>query len=137
MPRDTFEDIAAILNPMPEPDDLARGGDDGYDAAVDACITERQLMVEQMRLAWDEGDVDPLLSAVAAARRARERAETEIRQLLAYGREFASPRPYTLADLAEAAGMSISGTRTAYSDHDIQAVAHETGGRPQQRRSQA
>ena len=40
--------------------------------------------------------------------------------LLAYGREVATPRPYRLADLAKAAGMSISAIRTAYDRTDIE-----------------
>jgi len=35
--------------------------------------------------------------------------------LIAYGRRFTHPRPYKLIDLANAAGMSISGVRTATS----------------------
>jgi hypothetical protein len=50
-----------------------------------------------------------------------------MRRLLAYGREFTRPRPYRLADLADASGMSISGVRTAYDDHEIQQVAQATG----------
>ncbi|GAA2756179.1 hypothetical protein GCM10009872_15390 [Actinopolymorpha rutila] len=34
--------------------------------------------------------------------------------MLAYGREFVHPRPYRLIDLASAAGMAVSGVRTAY-----------------------
>jgi hypothetical protein len=54
-------------------------------------------------------------------------AETEIRLLVAYGREFTRPRPYRLADLAEACGMSISGVRTAYDHDEIEAVAAGLG----------
>ncbi len=38
------------------------------------------------------------------------------------------PRPYRLADLADAAGMSISGVRTAYTKADIDRAAALTGG---------
>lgn len=44
-----------------------------------------------------------------------------------YGRDFTRPRPYRLEDLARAAGMSISGTRTAYDDDEIAEVARLTG----------
>ena len=57
---------------------------------------------------------DPLLIALAEARRRRDQADTEIRMLLAYARELTTPRPYRLIDLAQAAGMSISGVRMAY-----------------------
>lgn len=39
--------------------------------------------------------------------------------LIAYGREYVRPRPYKLEALAAAAGMSISGTRTAYGEDEI------------------
>jgi hypothetical protein len=53
-----------------------------------------------------------------------------IRELIAYGREFVQPRPYTLGDLAASAGMSISGARTAYSHLDVAQVADATGAKP-------
>jgi hypothetical protein len=66
--------------------------------------------------------LDVLLTALAEARHCRNTADRDIRLLLAYGREVASPRPYRLADLAQAAGMSISGVRTAYTTADIDDV---------------
>jgi hypothetical protein len=66
---------------------------------------------------------DVLLAALADARERKEQAAREMRLLLAYAREFTIPRPYRLADLAEAAGMSISGIRTAYTPADIAAVS--------------
>jgi len=65
---------------------------------------------------------DPLLVALSEARRDRDVAEERIRRLLAFGREFAGPRPYTLAVLAAAAGMSISGVRSGYQQGDVDAV---------------
>ena len=64
-------------------------------------------------------NTDALLIALAETRRRRDQADEYIRTLLAYARELTEPRPYRLADLAEAAGMSISGVRTAYSALDI------------------
>ena len=64
-----------------------------------------------------EGDV--LLAALTDARQRKEQAARDTRLLLAYAREIVSPRPYRLADLANAAGMSISGVRTAYTHTDI------------------
>lgn len=131
MSRDTVIDVSAILHPLPVPPDTADVGElDGYDAARQAAEDDRRHTVDQFRVGWDEGAVDPLLSALASARRAKERAEAQIRHLLAYGREFVQPRPYTLGDLAEAAGMSISGVRTGYDHHDVDAVAEATGARP-------
>jgi hypothetical protein len=71
---------------------------------------------------------DPLLAALADAARRKQRADHEMRPLLAYAREHTRPRPYRLADLAKAAGMSISGIRTAYTKADAQEAAGLTGG---------
>lgn len=65
---------------------------------------------------------DVLLAALVDARQRKEQADRDIRLLLAYAREMAVPRPYRLADLAEAAGMSVSGIRTAYTTSDIEHV---------------
>jgi hypothetical protein len=62
---------------------------------------------------------DPLLAALADARQRKQRADHDIRLLLAYARCLTQPRPYRLTDLASAAGMSISGVRTAYTDDDV------------------
>ncbi len=57
---------------------------------------------------------DALLTALKDARRRKDEADHDIRVLLAYARELTAPRPYRLADLADAAGISVSGVRTAY-----------------------
>ena len=67
---------------------------------------------------------DPVLAALRAARDRRDQADRDIRILLAYARELAAPRPYRLADLADAAGKSISGIRTAYTKADVDAARH-------------
>jgi hypothetical protein len=71
---------------------------------------------------------DPLLAALEDARQRRCQADREIRLLLAYARECVTPRPYRLADLADAAGMSISGVRTAYTITDHAEVITATSG---------
>jgi hypothetical protein len=71
---------------------------------------------------------DPLLAALADAAERKQRADHDIRLLLAYAREQVQPRPYRLADLADAAGMSVSGVRTAYTRADIDQAARLTGG---------
>jgi hypothetical protein len=73
-------------------------------------------------------DEDPLLAALAAAAQRKQRADHQIRLLLAYAREHVQPRPYRLADLAQAAGMSPSGVRNAYTQADIDQAARLTGG---------
>jgi hypothetical protein len=65
---------------------------------------------------------DPVLAALRAARARRDQADRDIRILLAYARELATPRPYRLADLAEATGKSISGIRTVYTPADVDAA---------------
>jgi hypothetical protein len=74
---------------------------------------------------------DPVLAALRAARDRRDQADRDIRILLAYARELATPRPYRLADLADATGKSISGIRTAYTAADVDAarrILHDLGG---------
>ena len=70
---------------------------------------------------------DPVLTTLAGLRRQRLELDAAMRRLLAYGREFVRPRPYRLVDLADAAGMSISGVRTAYDGEDVAQVAAATG----------
>jgi hypothetical protein len=72
--------------------------------------------------AWQADD--PVLAALRAARARRDQADRDIRILLAYARELATPRPYRLADLAAATGKSISGVRTAYSPADVDTARH-------------
>lgn len=73
---------------------------------------------------------DPVLAALAHLRSTREDAHTQLRLLLAYARTYPYPRPYTLASLADAAQMSISGARTAYTPRDISTVAQRLGVTP-------
>jgi AraC-like DNA-binding protein len=63
---------------------------------------------------------DPVLAAIEQARIRRDQADRDIRILLAYAREFTRPRPYRLIDLAQAAGMSISGVRVAYTRQHVE-----------------
>ena len=70
-----------------------------------------------------DDDDDLILTAIRQARDRKLQAEQDLRTLIAYAREFARPRPYRLTDLAQAAGMSISGVRTMYGDSDVTRVA--------------
>jgi hypothetical protein len=104
-----------------------------HDDIEAAAEDERAELAGQLRLARDEGGEDPLLSLVERARDRMLAAERDLRLLLAYAREFAEPRPYRLEDLARAAGMSISGIRTAYDGDEIDEVAAITGLAPRRR----
>lgn len=122
-----FEEIAAILNPLPTPGSIEP--EDIYNDACWEIDTARKETALALEVAWDAQEAEPLLNAINSARRRKEQAEEEIRLLVAYGREFTRPRPYTLAELAAAAGMSVSGVRTAYDHGQVAAVA-EAVGRP-------
>lgn len=130
---DTFADLALLEYPplsVDAGDDAAAMGAAEEELTLDHLRSEH---IRQMELAWTEGDVDPVLSCLRAVRRQQLAAERHMRLLLAYAREFVNPRPYSLAALAEAAGMSISGVRTAYDDDEISAVGQITGSKPRHR----
>ncbi len=122
--NDICADIAALLTPMPErPDqDTARDrnvDDDAHNDMAEEVWQERESLAEALRLSWQEEDADPLLSTLADLRQQRLRLEADMRLLMAYGRCFTHPRPYKLIDLANAAGLSISGVRIAFDDDEI------------------
>jgi hypothetical protein len=122
--HDMCADIAALLNPMPTPDDGGDSSDDESHAnAAEAAWQEREEMTEGLRMSWAEEDIDPLLSTLTSLRNRRLQLEADMRLLIAYGRCFIHPRPYKLIDLANAAGMSISGIRTAYDSDEIDQAA--------------
>ncbi|HWU10644.1 MAG TPA: hypothetical protein VN520_30510 [Streptomyces sp.] len=128
-----FDDIAAIVHPMPEPGDVPEDVFNDVCHDVDAA---RKELAFNLEMAWDaDSDNEPLLSAIGAARYRKEQAEAEIRRLVAYGREFTRPRPYKLADLAAASGMSVSGVRTAYGHGDVAAVEQGIGRKPREWRA--
>jgi hypothetical protein len=86
---------------------------------------------------WCHTWPDPLLAALAGARQRKQQADRDIRLLLPYAREHVVPRPYRLADLADAAGLSISGVRQAYSQADIDLAAWAIGADGQRHIEQA
>jgi hypothetical protein len=130
--RDIFTDLTDLTHPLPEePEGSSEDGAAGWRAYYDQVAGEREAYEQGLRLHWEhEDDYDPLLDAVAGARNAMLAAEAQMRLLIAYGREFTRPRPYRLEDLARAAGMSISGIRTAYDQDEVTEVARLTGARP-------
>jgi hypothetical protein len=127
--RDLIDNITALMIQA----DLDGQPEDVRGAIAAAAEDERAELAGQLRLAWDEGGEDPLLTLVERARDRMLAAERDLRLLLAYAREFAEPRPYRLEDLARAAGMSISGIRTAYDDDEIGEVTAITGLSPRRR----
>ena len=127
--RDLIDNITTILT-WP---DLDGQPDDVHGDIWDRAEDERAELAEGLRLARDEGGEDPLLTSLARARGRMLAAERDLRLLLAYAREFAEPRPYRLDDLARAAGMSISGIRTAYDGDEVTRVAEITGLEPRSR----
>lgn len=128
--RDIVLDLVNLTHPMPDHpgDDADDNQVDGWDAWAREVTEDRQRYEQSVRESWDHlDDYDPLLSEIGAARAAMVAAQKRMRLLIAYGREFVQPRPYKLDDLARAAGMSISGVRTAYDDEEIAEAARLTG----------
>lgn len=121
---DICADIAAVLHPLP----TATEEDDWGPPA--SFLEEREEEAQQLRLAWEEGAADPLLATLENLRARRLRLEADMRLLIAYARRFTHPRPYKLIDLAEAAGMSISGARIAYDDEELEQLTELLGRAP-------
>jgi hypothetical protein len=130
--NDICADIAALLTPMPSPPDHDTARDsnvdedayqDVYNDLASEAWQERESFAEALRFSWEEEDADPLLSTLADLRKRRLRLEADMRLLMAYGRCFTHPRPYKLIDLANAAGLSISGVRIAFDDDEITQAA--------------
>jgi hypothetical protein len=139
--RDMIDDLVDILHPWPAPlpEDADEAQCDGHDAWRSEVDEQRRAFEETARIAAESADFyyDPLLARISQARREMLEAEEQMRLLVAYAREFVTPRPYQLKDLAAATGMSISGTRTAYDDDEINAVARRIGRPPRPRTTAA
>jgi hypothetical protein len=123
--RDICDDIAAVLHPMPAPAE-----EDDWGPPAGQVWEERDDEARQLRLAWENGGADPLLATLESLRTQRLRLEADMRLLIAYARRFTHPRPYKLIDLAEAAGMSISGVRIAYDEEELGQLAELLGRAP-------
>lgn len=129
---DEFEALARILLNSASESAVGHASDAGsaLTAADDLVGESREVVAARLR---DTAAVigfyghDPLLTTLAGLRRQRLELDSAMRRLLAYGREFVRPRPYRLVDLADAAGMSISGVRTAYDAEDVAQVVAATG----------
>lgn len=135
----TTLDIATILDPPPN--DIAPGVDDVAGLAiVDAWIarveahatdlTHSQDRVHEVTDTADWQSPDILLDTLTELRRRRDDIEQSMILLAAYMRENIKPRPYTLEQVAAAAGMSRSGIRTFYTTDDVHTLnAHLTRAR--------
>jgi hypothetical protein len=136
MTRDTAADVAAVLHPLPDPtpEQYAENAN-VYDTWREGIAEKQQRLAEQLRSDAEGSEGDPLLIALQNEVVAKQKAEANIRRLLAYGREFVRPRGYTLESLARASGMSFSGVRTAYDDREVGQVAKYTGTKPRDRRA--
>jgi hypothetical protein len=135
---DDFETLADILLAAASSEPFEQGPPKGIDVAAAHASEQRAVVAERLRATTEVVGFyghDPLLTTLAGIRRQRHDLDAATRRLLAYGREFTRPRPYRLADLADAAGMSISGVRTAYDAEDIAQVADATGLEPASSRS--
>lgn len=136
--RSIYDDIAAIVNPLPHFDEPADEAEhDAQGDYCDAVIAERERLAEQLEAAWDAADLDPLLQALEMAKARKKAADEEIRKLIAYGRAFIGPRPYRWEDLAEASGYSYSGTRSSYNEGTIKQVAAAIGAKPRNHHTEA
>jgi hypothetical protein len=124
---DPYADIAAIRHPMPQPGQA--DPPDYLDDARQDTLERRIDDAGNLEAASDGLETDPLILAIQEAHVRRQAADTEIRRLIAYGREFA-PRPYQLQVLANASGMTPSGIRTAYTHDTVADVAREVGRQP-------
>ena len=111
---DSDVDLAAILEPPPPPDCTNEHGE------YDAWIKELEDRAAGIQILTQEHGADPLLQTLEHLRRRRNEIEQQMTLLVAYLREKVKPRPYTLQQIADVAGFSVSGTRTFYDADDVE-----------------
>lgn len=134
--RDIVDDLTNIVHPLPKLGPHSTEDErEHYSDWVRQVEDERHEFEDQIRQYWEDLDENPLLLLISRARTEMREAEKRMRLFVAYGREFVEPRPYRLEDLAAAAGMSISGTRTSYDDDEIADVAERLGRQPRDRKT--
>lgn len=126
---DVYSEIAALLHPMPFPSPDEDEDDQRLRLIRQVVEPQRQATAARLRQLWDDADRDPLLEAIEEQHRVRAEAEQRIRQLVAYGREFVTPRPYPREILAPSLGGSPSAVRGAYDHRDVEQVAEILGRR--------
>ncbi|WP_337825235.1 hypothetical protein [Amycolatopsis sp. A1MSW2902] len=130
--RDMIDDLVDIRHPLPRADEMPEGDEDIYSDWCSEVTRDRDAYERELRMheEHEEGDWDPLLAEIHAAHQEMRAAEKRMRTLVAYGREFIKPHPYQLKQLAEATGMSISGTRSSYTVAEVAEVARRIGRQP-------
>lgn len=121
--HDLLTDLTNLLHPMPPAHDPEGSEHEQNSVWCHEVDSRRREYSEHLRLSCEQQNVDPLLMEIINTRADKHSGQERMRLLLAYAREFASPHPYTLDDLAEAAGMSTSDVRTAYDDAETNRVA--------------
>lgn len=113
--------LAAIFEPPPPVDSVDQSED--YNAWIER-LEERAATIRFQTRTQDSGDTTaPLLDYLSSLRQQRNEIEEQMILLVAFMRERVKPRPYTLRQIADAAGMSVSGTRTFYDDDDVAHLA--------------
>ncbi len=127
-----IDDLVDIRHPLPRAEEMPEGDEDVYTDWSHEVARERGTYERELRMheEHEEGDWDPLLAEIHTARQEMRAAEERMRMLVAFGREFIKPQPYQLKQLAEATGMSISGTRSSYTVDEVAAVARRIGRQP-------
>jgi hypothetical protein len=118
-------EVAAIFEPPPAADCTNENDEYGdwisrlEDRAAGIQFMTREHVTDQ--------SADPLLLGLERLRLQRNEIEQQMILLVAYMRENIKPRPYTLQQIADAAGLSVSGTRTFYDDEDVQILDKRIG----------
>ncbi|GAA4976212.1 hypothetical protein GCM10023334_102500 [Nonomuraea thailandensis] len=125
-------DLAAIRYPMPVVTEHDESTSEAFDAAAAGVEEARAAFVESLDAAWNAHGpgFDPLLTTIEDLVAIKKDADTQIRLLLAYGRAYVAPRPYTLESLGQAADLSPSGASRAFGADEVVEVGDRTGLRP-------
>ncbi|MEU4226159.1 hypothetical protein AB0F17_17825 [Nonomuraea sp. NPDC026600] len=87
----------------------------------------RTITADLMMAARASTSEDPVLAKLDELAAQKRDIQQQMRLIVAYAREFVRPEPYRLRALAEAADMSISGARTAYTSADVATISTRIG----------
>ena len=120
------EEIAHELAKILIPNITIGTGEDSkeYEARLKALREQRRtITADLMMAARASTSEDPVLAKLDELAAQKRDIQQQMRLILAYAREFVRPEPYRLRALAEAADMSISGARTAYTPEDVATIS--------------